>query len=101
MDAIRNKKSYRVLNLELSSDALSTADTRFLDLEIPKWIDLAKQAQMISYPRSLKTHDWKQVSNPKMFSFVERWYFWLYMYILCLFKCVDWFAGSALPRLKS
>lgn len=61
MDAVLQRKNFRLLNLELSGEALRTADARFLKLEIPKWIDLSKQSHMISNPRSLKTHNWKQV----------------------------------------
>lgn len=62
MDLVLKKQSYNVYNLELSDNALHTADARFSSLVIPKWIDLTSQSHMITHPKSLKTHDWKQVS---------------------------------------
>lgn len=61
MDVVLHRKNYRIHCLELSVEALRTADARFLKLEIPKWIDLSKQSRIISHPKSMKTHDWKQV----------------------------------------
>lgn len=61
MDGVLHKKNFRVKPLELSKESLTIADQRYSALYIPKWIDLQPQITMISYPRSLKTHDWKQV----------------------------------------
>lgn len=61
MDVVTNKKSFRIRSLELSKDNLSVADERFVKLSIPAWIDLSKQTHMISHPRNMKSHDWKQV----------------------------------------
>lgn len=62
MDAVLKKKTIRVPSLELSSNSLAIADARFNSLVIPNWIDLPSQVKMISNPKSLKTHDWMQVS---------------------------------------
>lgn len=61
MDVILQKKNYRCQTLELSRSDLAEADRRFLKILIPDWVDLPSQANMISKPKGMKTHDWKQV----------------------------------------
>ena len=43
------------------------ADIRCSDIYVPGWIDLVIQPQMISNPKGLKSHDWKQVSTGTTF----------------------------------
>lgn len=62
MDVVLGKKEVSVRSLELTSAALAIADGRYAQIRIPCWIDLPKQTKMISNPKSLKTHDWKQAS---------------------------------------
>lgn len=65
MDAVLGKKSFHVTELELSKTNLEAADKRFMKLVIPKWLDITKQRQMISHPKNMKSHDWKQVCKYK------------------------------------
>lgn len=61
LDVMRSKKNFRVAKLELSQSSQRIADKRFQDLTIPKWVDLTDQSRIISNPKAMKTHDWKQV----------------------------------------
>lgn len=61
MDIILAKKNFRCPTIELSKSQLAHADSVFMELHIPIWVDLPKQTTMISNPKAMKSHDWKQV----------------------------------------
>lgn len=61
MDVILGNKTFIIRELQLSSDSLRVADEKFRNLVIPKWVDLPCQFRMISGPKNLKSHNWKQV----------------------------------------
>ena len=63
MDAILGKKNFTIHTLELSKDQLMIADTRCTSLSLPSWMDISAQPNMISHPRNMKSHDWKQVGT--------------------------------------
>lgn len=65
MDVILKKKNFSIRDLELSKDLLAVADERCRTLTIPSWLDLVVQPNMISHPRNMKSHDWKQVRSIK------------------------------------
>lgn len=61
MDLILGKKNFRCPPIELTKEKLSQADSAFLQLHIPAWVDLPVQTAIISSPKAMKSHDWKQV----------------------------------------
>lgn len=61
MDVIYNRKRFRIPALELSQASLKVADQRYSSLNLPRWFDLPNFSDMFSNPKSLKSHDWKQV----------------------------------------
>jgi len=74
MDALLGKKSFTIRHLELSKDQLNVADSRCRSLVLPSWLDIVIQQNMISNPRSMKSHDWKQVRY--ISSKYGEFYFW-------------------------
>ena len=61
VDAILSKKNFSIRRLELSRDLLAVADERCRAIFLPSWMDLVLQPSMITHPRNMKSHDWKQV----------------------------------------
>lgn len=69
MDVVLQKKNYRCPQLELFKADLEEADRRFLSLSIPRWLDLTSQSTIISKPKGMKTHDWKQLVHQRILQF--------------------------------
>lgn len=65
MAMILSSKNYKIQQLELSSEALAIAGHKYRALHIPRWVDRSSQHAMISGPKNLKRHNWKQVSVAK------------------------------------
>ena len=61
MDIVLRKKGFTCRALELSAADLATADARFTEIIIPDWVDMAQQRNIVSRPKAMKSHDWKQV----------------------------------------
>lgn len=69
--------------LELNSESLSVADERCACIVIPQWVDLAMQPKMISKPKGLKSHDWKQVNMLILLTMKTEHYFSITLAVLC------------------
>ena len=61
MDIILATKNFRCPKLELQKQDLHEADRRFNKLHLPSWIEIPAQASIITRPKGLKSHDWKEV----------------------------------------